>query len=197
MDVASTSILSIALGIGLAAATGFRVFLPLLAAAVAARAGWIPLNDSFTWLSHDSALLMLGSAAVVETLAYFIPGLDHLLDVIAAPAAMIAGGIASAAVMTHVPPGILWPLAIVAGGGIAGLTKGGTALLRAKTGLATGGLGNPIVAAGETVSAIGISILAIAVPLLCLILVAALLIWVVRRMLRFLGSRKAARQRGP
>lgn len=189
MDITSTSLLSIALGIGLAAATGFRVFLPLLAAAIAARAGWIPLNDSFAWLQGNAALLTLGSAAVVETLAYFIPGVDHLLDVIATPAAMIAGGIASAAVMTDVPRGLLWPLAIIAGGGIAGITKGGTALLRAKTGLVTGGLGNPVVAAGETAGAIGISVLAIVVPLLCLILVLALLVWTTRRVIRFFRSR--------
>ena len=37
---------SVALGIGLAAATGFRVFVPLLVAVLAARAGWVPLTES-------------------------------------------------------------------------------------------------------------------------------------------------------
>jgi hypothetical protein len=46
--------LSIALGIGLAAATGFRVFLPLLVASVAAHTGHLHLGESFSWL--DSVL---------------------------------------------------------------------------------------------------------------------------------------------
>ena len=52
----------------------------------------------------------------------------------------------------------------------------------------------PLVAAGETVGALGISILAIAVPMLCMILVLALLIWIVRRILRFFRSRQATQK---
>jgi hypothetical protein len=39
MDVSIESLLSIALGLGLAAATGFRIFVPLLIAGLAARFG--------------------------------------------------------------------------------------------------------------------------------------------------------------
>lgn len=184
LDFSATPLLSVALGIGLAAATGFRVFLPLLAAALAARAGWIPLNESFSWLQQDGALLMLGSATLIEGLAYFIPGLDHLLDLIAAPAALIAGTFISAAVMIHLPPAILWPLALVAGGGAAAVTKGSAALVRAKTGLSTGGLANPLIAAGETAGATGLSLLALAWPLVCLVVVLAVLAWALRRLIR-------------
>src|SRR5215510_11044732 len=105
------SILAIAIGIGLAAATGFRVFLPLLIAGAAARWGGLPLASGFQWLSSTSALIALGTAGVF----------------------------ASASAMVDVPPGIMWPVAILAGGGIAGLTKGMSALIRLKTGLATAG----------------------------------------------------------
>ena len=81
---------SVALGIGLAAATGFRVFIPLLVAGLAARAGWLPLTESFAWLQSTPALAALGTAAVLETLAFYIPGLDHLLDVLAGPLAVVA-----------------------------------------------------------------------------------------------------------
>jgi hypothetical protein len=181
MDTSFASLLSIALGVGLAAATGFRVFLPLLIAAIAARAGWIPLNDAFAWLASTAALFTLGTAALLETMAYYIPGVDHALDVIAGPATTAACVVASASVMADVPPGVLWPVAIIAGGGIAGLTKGSAALVRAKTGLATGGLGNPVVSTAETVGAAGLSILAIALPLVCLALVVFLLVWVIRK----------------
>ena len=88
--------------------------------------------------------MTLGTASVFEVLAYYIPGVDHLLDLVAAPAAIGAGVIASASVMADIPPAVMWPLAIIAGGGVAGLTKGTTALLRAKSGVMTAGLANPV-----------------------------------------------------
>ena len=90
---------SIALGIGLAAATGFRVFLPLLITSIATYAGYIPVSDGFSWIGTPAAVIMLSIAALAEVLAYYIPGVDNLLDTIATPAALIAGTVVSAAVM--------------------------------------------------------------------------------------------------
>jgi hypothetical protein len=190
MDFSIASLVGIALGIGLAAATGFRIFIPLLIAGLAARFDVLPLGESFQWLASTPALLMLGTAAVVETLAYYIPGVDHALDVLAGPATLLAGTVASAAVMTEIPPAVMWPLAVIAGGGAAGLTKGSTALLRAKSGVATGGLANPVVSTVETVGATGIALLAIAVPVLCLVAVVALLWWAARKAGRLLFGRR-------
>jgi hypothetical protein len=175
------SLTSVALGIGLAAATGFRLFLPLLLAGLAARTGFIPLSDGFSWLASTPALLMLGTAAVFETLAYYIPGIDHLLDLVAGPLALAAGVIASASVMTDLDPALMWPIAIIAGGGIAGVTKGSSALVRAKTGLATAGLGNPVVSTFETFSAFMLSVIAIALPIVAVITVIALLVWLTKK----------------
>src|SRR6188474_3548707 len=113
---------SLVLGIALAAATGFRVFLPMLIASGAAYTGNLPLGDSFAWLATPAALIMFSVAAVVEIIAYYIPGIDNLLDTLAAPAALVAGTILSAAVMTDLPPILKWTAAIIAGGGAAGLT---------------------------------------------------------------------------
>jgi len=189
MELSFESLLSVALGIGLAAATGFRIFVPLLVASIAARSGYLPLADGFNWLSSTPALLMLGTAAVFEVLAYYIPGVDHALDVIASPAAVGAGVVASASVMADIPPAVMWPVAIIAGGGIAGLTKGSTALLRAKSGVMTAGLANPVVATVETVGATGVAILAVVVPLLCLAAIVALLYWATRKAGRLLFGR--------
>jgi hypothetical protein len=189
MDVSLEPLLSIALGIGLAAAAGFRIFVPLLAAGIAARTGFLPLTDGFQWLGSTPALLMLGTAAVVEVLAYYIPGVDHLLDVVAGPAAVGAGVVASASVMADIPQGVMWPLAIIAGGGVAGLTKGTTALLRAKSGAMTAGFANPVVATVETVGATGITVLALVVPLLCLAAIAGLLYWATTKAGRLLFGR--------
>jgi len=191
MDASLTAAISVALGIGLAAATGFRVFLPLLIAALAARFGHLPLNDAFGWLATAPALFTLGSAAVLETLAYYIPGVDHALDVIASPAAVAAGIVASASVMTDVPPAVMWPVAIIAGGGIAGLTKGSTAVVRAKSAALTGGLANPVISTVETVGATGIALLAVVVPLICVVLVGVLLYWSGRKAGRILFGRRA------
>jgi len=91
MDLSWTTFAGIALGIGLAAATGFRVFLPLLIAGLAAHLGYIPLSENFQWLASVPALVMLGTAAAAEMLAYYIPGVDHALDVMASPATLVAG----------------------------------------------------------------------------------------------------------
>jgi len=189
MDFSWHSLIGVALGIGLAAATGFRIFIPLLVAGLAARLDVLPLGDSFQWLQSTPALVMLGTAAIAETLAYYIPGVDHALDVVASPATLAAGIVASAAVMADIPPEVMWPVAVIAGGGVAGLTKGTTALLRAKSGVMTGGLANPIVSTVETVGATGTAVLAIAVPLLCLAAVVALLWWATRKAGRLLFGR--------
>ena len=112
----SDFVLPIALGIALAAATGFRVFLPMLIVSAAAYTGHLPLDNSFAWLGTRSALVMLSVAAIVEILAYYIPVVDNLLDALATPAAFVAGTVVSAAVMTDVPSMVKWTAAVIAGG---------------------------------------------------------------------------------
>jgi hypothetical protein len=167
--------LSIALGIGLAAATGLRLFLPMLVVSVAAYSGHLPLSDHFAWLASPAALVLLSVAALIEILAYYVPGLDNLLDTLATPAAFVAGTIISAAVFTDLSPMVKWAAAIIAGGGIAGLTQTTTAVLRAKSTMFTGTLGNPVIATAEMGGSLLISLMALASPLLPLIFFVALL----------------------
>jgi len=175
------TLVAIAAGIALAAATGFRVFLPLLVAGLAARWGHLPLAHGFEWLSSTNVLLALGTASVAEVAAYYIPLVDHALDVVSGPAAIAAGIIASASVMVDVPAGIMWPTAIVGGGGIAALTKATSALLRAKLGLMTAGVANPVVATGETATAVATAAGAVIVPVICLLILGVVAIWIGRR----------------
>jgi len=179
--------LSIALGVGLAAAVGLRVFLPLLVMSAAALSGHLTLSSGFAWLGTPAALVMLSVAAVLEILAYYIPGLDNLLDAIAGPAALIAGTIASAAVMTDLPPIVKWTTAVIAGGGAAGLTQGLTSLLRAKSTVMTAGLGNHVLATAELGGALLVSLLALIAPLAAVAVVAlscSLALRLVRRLFR-------------
>jgi Domain of unknown function (DUF4126) len=175
--------LSIALGVGLAAATGFRVFLPMLVVSVAAYTGHLPLSENFAWLGTPGALIMLGVAALVEILAYYIPGVDNLLDVLATPAAVVAGTLVSAAVITDLPPMLKWTTAIIAGGGVAGLMQGVTALLRAKSTVITAGVGNPVIATAELGGSLLVSLLALAAPLIALLVVIVFL-WLAMRLIR-------------
>ncbi len=157
-----------------------------LVAGLAARWGALSLYEGFQWLSTTGALVALATASVLEVAAYYIPGVDHVLDIVATPASLIAGAVASAAVMVDIPPAIMWPVAIIGGGGVAGVTKVTSALVRAKTGLLTAGLANPVVSTGETAGAIGVSIAAIVVPLLCLLALVVLFIWIGRQMRRMM-----------
>ena len=175
--------LSIALGIGLAAAVGFRVFLPMLVMGIAASTGHLTLRSGFAWLATPAALVMLSVATVLEILAYYIPGVDNLLDTIATPAALVAGTVVSAAVMTDLPPLVKWTTAVIAGGGAAGLTQGLTSLLRAKSTLTTGGLGNHVIATGELGGALFVSLLALAAPVVA-VGVVALFCWFAVRFAR-------------
>ena len=175
--------LSVALGVGLAAATGLRLFLPMLVASAAAYTGHLPLSENFAWLGTLPAIILLGVAAAVEVLAYYIPGVDNLLDALATPAAFVAGTVIAAAVMTDLPPMVKWAAAIIAGGGVAGVTQSVTALVRAKSTAFTGGLGNPVVATAEVGGSLLVSLLALAAPVLTLAAV-VLLLWLAFRWLR-------------
>jgi hypothetical protein len=184
--------LSIVLGVALAAATGFRVFLPMLVVSGAAYTGHLHLDDSFAWLGTPSALVMLSVAALAEVLAYYIPVVDNLLDVVAAPAAFIAGTILSAAVMIDAPPMVKWTAAVIAGGGVAGFTRGLTGVLRAHSTVLTGGLGNFIISTAEFGGAILISFLALAAPLAAIALVAVFLFVAIRLLRRLLRGAKSS-----
>src|SRR5687768_8760453 len=181
---------AIAAGIALAAACGFRVFLPLMATALASRAGYIDPSGGFEWLDSNVALALFGAAAVAEVAGYYIPWFDHALDTIASPAAVIAGTVVAAAAFGDVHPAVKWSSALIAGGGAAAAVQGGTVATRAVSGGTTGGIGNPVVATFELIASVVMSILAIVVPILALILTIVLLVFVIRVGRRFLRRRR-------
>src|SRR2546423_1854095 len=136
--------LSICVGIGLSAACGFRIFVPLLCLSIASFTGQLHLAGSFAWIGTPPALIAFGVATIVEIAAYFIPFLDNLLDTVAIPTAAVAGTIATGSVMTtDMDPLWRWALAIIAGGGMATSTQLATTKLRAVSSVTTAGAGNP------------------------------------------------------
>ncbi len=163
-------ITAIALGIGLSASTGFRVFLPLLIAGVAARLGCLPLTDSFSWLSGNTALISLGVATVVEIGAYYIPFVDNLLDTISTPLAVGAGTLITASVLPADSELVKWITSFIVGGGAAAAVQGGTAVLRLGSTGTTAGTGNFLVSTGENIAAIVTPIVTIVIPIVIAIL---------------------------
>jgi len=175
---------AICLGVGLSAACGFRIFLPLLLMGVASLGGYLKLSAGFEWLGSYPAVVTFAIATGFEIAGYFIPWVDHGLDALSTPTASIAGTIAMLSVLTDMDPFVKWTLAIIAGGGTAALIRGGTASVRGLSTLMTGGLGNPIVSLVELFFSIMFSILAIFLPLLGIVLLIPVVIWFWRKIVR-------------
>ena len=184
------NILSICLGIGLSAACGFRVFIPLMVMSIASLSGHLALSDGFQWIGTYPALVAFAVAAVLEIAAYYIPVIDNLMDSIAGPAAIAAGILVSASSFIHMDPLLKWTLAIIAGGGTAAIFHGSTALVRGASTALTGGFGNPAVATAELGIAAGLSILAIVLPLLSILVICAVFIFMIKK-----GFRKLLKSR--
>ncbi|GAB4156455.1 MAG: DUF4126 domain-containing protein [Planctomycetota bacterium] len=183
------TVVSLLIGIGLSAACGFRVFIPLLALSIAALSGKVELSDTFAWIGTWPACIAFGAATIVEIAAYYIPWLDNALDSIATPLAIAAGVITSAALLADVHPLIQWSLGIIAGGGAAGSVQAITASTRATSSMTTAGIGNPIVSTVEAVSSTALSVIAILLPVLAVLLFAAIIYVFIR--LFFKRKRKA------
>jgi hypothetical protein len=184
MDV----LIAILTGIGLAAACGFRVFVPLFLVSLAMNAGVdMPLGldsavqtlmgDDMAWLGQPAVTTGLGVATVVEVGGFYIPWVDNLLDVLAAPLAVSAGTFMSGAMMPELfgDGAMKWAIALMAGGGSSGVVQFGTALARGTSTATTAGLANPLVATFELISSILTTLFAVLIP----ILVIAVLVGVV------------------
>ena len=174
------AVMGVLLGIGLGAACGFRIFVPLLVASIAIQGGFLTVTPEFAWLGGTPALITLSIATLLEIAGYYLPVIDNTLDVLGAPAAVIAGTILAAGFIGHMDPMLQWGLAAIAGGGAAGVIHGGMAAIRAAASATTGGLGNSAVSTAETVSASLVSILACVLPVLAVLLLGAAIYLLVR-----------------
>ncbi len=166
--------LSVLVGIGLSAACGFRIFVPLLAISIASLSGHLDLSSGFEWMGTYPALVAFAAATVLEIAGYYVPWVDHFLDVIAAPAAVVAGVVAMASSVAGFSPFLRWALAIIAGGGIAGGFHALTGLTRLTSSSTTGGIGNPVVSTAEAAGATAFSAMAILIPIVCIIILVIL-----------------------
>lgn len=178
-------IIAVAIGIGLSASCGFRVFIPMLVASIAAKTGLLPLNEGFQWLSGWPALIALGTASTVEILAYYIPFIDNLLDTITTPMAVGAGTLLLTSVLPIDGDFLKWATGLIFGGGTAAVIQGGTAMTRLASSKFTAGAGNPVIATGEHAAAFGTSVLSLFIP----VVIAVIVILIVGFMLIRFGRR--------
>ena len=187
------TMLSIFLGVGLSAACGFRIFVPLLIMSIASLSGHLTLAPEFGWIATYPALVAFAIAAVCEISAYYIPWVDNLLDTIAVPAAIVAGTIVMASAVSEMSPFFKWVLAVVVGGGVAGTIQGFTSITRIASTVSTGGLGNPLVSTAEAGSSVVMSILAITVPAMAALAVIVLIYFASRRIYGWVKGRNKLR----
>ncbi len=175
---------AVALGIGLSASTGFRVFVPMLVASIAAHFKVIPLTDGFAWLGSWPAMICFGAATVAELMAYYIPFVDNLLDTITTPLAIGAGTLLMTSVLPVDNEMMKWITGLIVGGGAAATIQSGSVLTRLASSKLTAGVGNPVVATGEHAAAFGFSIMSLITPILIAGIFVVILFFIFRKLFR-------------
>jgi hypothetical protein len=188
-------ITAVAIGIGLSASCGFRVFVPMLVASIAAKIGLFPVHEGFQWLASWPAIICFGTATAAEILAYYVPFIDNLLDTITTPMAIGAGTLLMTSVLPIDNNMLKWITGFIMGGGAAATIQGGSVLTRLASSKLTAGTGNAVVASGEHAAAFGTSALSLFLPLIIAALVILLVVYILLRFgkkLFSLNKRKAA-----
>ena len=186
MDVVQI-LLSLSLGLGLAAACGFRVFIPPLMMGVGSRLDLYNLEGSFVWVDDTWAIAIFAVATLLEIGGYFIPWIDNLLDTVATPAAIIGGiFVTSASLEGELDPSAQWTLSVIAGGSVSGVIQLGTVATRAISTGTTGGLANPIISLLEAVA----SILCILISLFLVAIIPIVIIFLIWKSIGYIQITK-------
>ena len=181
-------VLSLSLGLGLAAACGFRIFIPPLMMGVGSRFDLYDLEGSFIWVGEDWAIAVFAIATLLEIGGYYVPWIDNLLDTMATPAAVIGGiFVTSASLEGDVDPSIQWILATIAGGSTAGVIQLGTVATRAVSTGVTGGLANPVVSTLEALA----SVICILLSFFLAIVIPFVLIFLIWKAIEYITKSKA------
>ena len=168
-------VVGICAGVSLAAACGFRVFLPLLAVSIAAHFFGFRVNADFEWIGSWVSIVSFATATIVEVAAYYLPCVDNLLDVVNVPLAFVAGAVVMGGVLPDVHPYLKWSIAGFLGSSVAGVTQLATTIIRGASTATTAGAGNNVVSYSENVCATIFSIGAILIPLLAIVIVMIIL----------------------
>ena len=163
-----TWVLPVLLALGLAAASGLRIFVPLFMAAVAARFQLfgIELNDGMIWMTSNTAIAALGLATVIEIVSDKVPVLDNALHALGLVARPVAGAVVAGSMFAGLDPTAAAIAGIIVGAPTAlafGAAQGGA---RAASTLSTAGMANPVLSVVDDILSIGTVLVAFLMPIL-------------------------------
>ena len=173
MDVA-TAVGSVLAAFGLSGAAGLNAWLPLLAGAVAFRAGIVDLGPPFEDLSTTTGLIVLAALTVADFVGDKIPVVDHILHSLGAVVHPAAGAVLFTG-QTGLETDIPQVVSILAGARVAGSVHAARAAVRPAATVGTAGIGNPALSLAEDTASAVLTVLAFALPVLAAALVVALL----------------------
>lgn len=169
-----TYLVSAFIGVSLAAATGFRIFMPLFLLSLGCRLELFQVGDELSWAGSPTVLAATSVAMILEIAGYYIPFIDNILDSLSIPLATIAGTLLFAIQFTDISPFLRWAMAIIARGGTAATISTVLASMRATSSIGTAGLGNFLIASLETIGSTILTILALFIPFMAIIVVIGL-----------------------
>lgn len=164
--------------LGLAIPAGLNAYIPLLAVAVAQRAGWLQLKEPYALLGEWWSIALIAVLLIVELVADKVPAVDHVNDIVQTFVRPAAGGLLFVAVSAQavdVHPALL----IAAGVIVAGTVHAAKATTRPVVNTTTAGFGAPFVSAIEDVVAVVTTAVALVAPYLVAVAAAglAVLFW--------------------
>lgn len=176
--------LQLCMGIGLAACSGLRAFLPCLVVGALGRADYLQLGEAYSFLERTDSLIIFGVATVLEVLGDKILAVDHFLDTVGTVLRPAAGTVLVSAVMVKLDPTAALALGLIAGGGTAFTIHAGKSFTRAHSTAASPlhlGTGNTALSFVEdAVAGVGLflSVLAPVFAFLLTVALLALAVWV-------------------
>ena len=172
-----TLALALLAGMALAAASGLRAFLPLLAVGLGARFFHVQLQPALRWLTGDLSLMALGSATAIEILGDKIPAVDHALDAVATVVRPVTAAIAAYGILVHWPTPWAQILAVLLGGSALAI-HAAKANTRVGSSIFTLGLANPLLSVVEDVMSFTFIAIAFLAPVLIALLMLLVFLWI-------------------
>lgn len=170
--------LKILIGLGLSAASGFRLFVPFAVLSIFTISGIYNTTSTPYIFSSDLFLVIFIILSVSEVLLFYNPWIDNMLDLISTPASIFSGIILTYFVLYDTEIYLRLLISVILGGLVSLNVQLLTVKARSSTSIFSKGNGNQIVSTIENISSIFISILVLKFPLAG-IFVSAIIIYLI------------------
>ena len=170
--------LKILIGLGLSAASGFRLFVPFAILSIFSISGIYNTTSTPFIFSSDLFLVIFIILSVSEVLLFYNPWIDNMLDLISTPASIFSGIILTYFVLYDMEIYLRLLISVILGGLVSLNVQLLTVKARSSTSIFSKGNGNQIVSTIENISSIFISILVLKFPLAG-IFVSAIIIYLI------------------